>query len=225
MNDAVDGAESKRVCVSLRLALMNFVQYAAAAASMVGVISALAFDGGWVISFVSAALAVLIEVALRVEALVLRWIVHQKRAEIARIRAETLQLQLLNSQRATEIAAKETYISQLRTEVAESERLKSQLETELEVRLSRQRNTELLIAANEARVSQLEIEVQQSELRTAQLEMRLEQSSLWEAVAALQAAKEDGIIEAYARGFVSGRKGEPFTLETGRHLRLVQSSA
>lgn len=144
------------------------------------------------------------------------------RRKLEKRRAEIVQLEILNSQRAAEIAQKQAYISALRTEKVQLERLLAQRKVEQEAREARQR-LEIACAAVEA--DRLEAAAWRMELTAKQLELKLGQADLFESLSAIEDNAQDRIIAAYEQGFDHGKRGIAIPLKHLRHLRVVDESA
>jgi hypothetical protein len=145
----------------------------------------------------------------------LHWQVEKKRAMI-------LQLQILHSQRATEISQREAHLSALRAENAELERLLVQRKLEKQARDTRRR-LEIACAAIEA--DRLEAAAWRMEHTARQLEVKLEQADLFESLSAIEDNAQDRIIAAYQQGFDHGQQGIVIPIKALRHLRVAEESA
>ncbi|MFE5079926.1 hypothetical protein [Streptomyces mirabilis] len=147
------------------------------------------------------------------------WLLRRK---LEKRRAEIVQLQILNSQRAAEIAQRHAYISALRAEKAQLERLLAQRQLEQEAREARRR-LEIACAAIEA--DRLEAAAWRMELSVKQVELKLEQADLFESLSAIEGNAQDRIIAAYEQGFDHGQRGIALASKYARHLRIVEDSA
>lgn len=230
MSEAVPAGHREKRTSHFAATAIEAVGDAAAIATIIGAVYALAFGGSWRPALEAAATYLAAGAALKIWGMFLRRKIRQIQEEISRKRAEILHEQLLTSQlRAeasrlrAELAVKQTHASQLRAELAEQERLLRQKETQIDQRVAAEKAAEAIILTNQTKANQLEILARQVELRAGQLEIRMEQSRLWKSLAESEEAAEDRIMEAYAQGFVSGKRGDSF--QFGRHLRIVHSSA
>ena len=149
-------------------------------------------------------------------------LIEKQQAELLAVRQTTIQLELLHSQRETELAQKDAYITALQTQVLELERLAVQRKLEQEAREARQR-LEIACAAIEA--DRLEAAAWRMEVTAKQLEVKLNQADLFESLAAIDDHAQDRIIAAYEQGFDHGQRGIVVPIKQLRHLRVVEESA
>lgn len=159
----------------------------------------------------------------------LRWqvmrrdkLIVKQRDQLLALRQERIQLELLYSQRQTEIAQKNAYAAALKTQLLELERMVAQRKLEQEARDARRR-LDAACAAIEA--DRLEAAAWRMEFTVKQLEIKLNQADLFESLSVIDDNAQDRIIAAYEQGFDHGQRGIVVPIKQLRHLKVVEESA
>ncbi|WP_327162828.1 hypothetical protein [Streptomyces zaomyceticus] len=211
--------------VSVRPALppiwraLSAVETAAWIVAAIGVAGGLAQVTEWRVPLLALLAVAAIEFAVACYAIYLRMAKSRLERQLAETRRETAELQALAAAIRAELDAAEAR----RYEML---RYESQLRTEAHAReaAARQRRVESLCL--ELQLEQLGSIAERTELKLANIDLRLERADLWQRMAASQREAEEKLVDAYAFGFMAGKRERAYAKAAApRHLRLVEDTA